>query len=189
MAQQAVADIGLIGLAVMGENLALNIADHGYKVAVFNRTTDVMKKFIARENPPGGLVGCETVKDLVMAIKKPRKFIILVKAGPAIDAVTKELIDADVEPNDIVVDCGNSLWTDTIRREKDYAAKCKFFGSGVSGGELGARFGPSMMPGGDPDSWKHLKPIWEAVAAKVDAKTGKPMENYTTGKPVVGGVP
>jgi len=189
MTTSASADIGLIGLAVMGENLALNIADHGFKVAVYNRTTAVMQKFIAREKPPGGLVGCETVKDLVQAIKKPRKFIILVKAGPAVDAVTKELIDAGVEKDDIVVDCGNSLWTDTIRRERDYAAKCKFFGSGVSGGELGARFGPSMMPGGDPDSWKHLKPIWEAVAAKVDAKTGKPIENYAPGKPVTGGVP
>ena len=188
MSQQAVADIGLIGLAVMGENLALNIADHGFKVAVYNRTTEVMKKFIARENPPGGLVGCETVKDLVAAIKKPRKFIILVKAGPAVDAVVKELIEAGIDSDDIVADCGNSLWTDTIRREKEYS-QCKFFGSGVSGGETGARFGPSMMPGGDPNSWKHLKPIWEAVAAKVDAKTGKPMEDYAPGKPVVGGVP
>ena len=186
---QPVADIGLIGLAVMGENLALNIADHGFKVAVFNRTTEVMKKFIARENPPGGLVGCETVQDLVAAVKKPRKFIILVKAGPAVDAVTKELIAAGAEKDDIIADCGNSLWTDTIRREKEYADKCRFFGSGVSGGELGARFGPSMMPGGDPDSWKHLKPIWEAIAAKVDAKTGKPLEDYAPGKPVVGGVP
>jgi 6-phosphogluconate dehydrogenase len=189
MAQQAVADVGLIGLAVMGENLALNMADHGYKVAVYNRTTDVMKKFIARENPPGGLVGCETLQEFVAAIKKPRKIIILVKAGPAVDAVTKQLFEAGVEPDDIVVDCGNSLWTDTIRREKEYAAKCKFFGSGVSGGELGARFGPSMMPGGDPDSWKHLKPIWEAVAAKVDEKTGKPLEDYAPGKPIEGGVP
>ena len=189
MPQQAVADVGLIGLAVMGENLALNIADHGFKVAVFNRTTEIMKKFIARENPPGGLVGCETLKDFVAAIKKPRKIIILVKAGPAVDAVVKQLFEAGVEPDDIVVDCGNSMWTDTIRREKEYAAKCKFFGSGVSGGELGARFGPSMMPGGDPDSWKHLKPIWEAVAAKVDAKTGKPLEDYAPGKPVTGGVP
>src|SRR5437764_1421480 len=189
MAQQAVADIGLIGLAVMGENLALNIADHGFKVAVYNRTTEIMKKFVARENPPGGLVGCETVKDLVAAVKKPRKFIILVKAGPAVDAVTKELIAAGAEPNDIICDCGNSLWTDTIRREREYAKQCKFFGSGVSGGEVGARFGPSMMPGGDPESWKHLKPIWEAVAAKVDAKTGKPMENYAPRKPVTGGVP
>jgi 6-phosphogluconate dehydrogenase len=189
MAQQAVADVGLIGLAVMGENLALNMADHGYKVAVYNRTTDIMKKFVARENPPGGLVGCETLKDLVAAVKKPRKIIILVKAGAAVDAVTKQLFEAGVEPNDIVVDCGNSQWTDTIRREKEYASKCKFFGSGVSGGELGARFGPSMMPGGDMDSWQHLKPIWEAVAAKVDPKTGKALENYAPGKPVIGGVP
>jgi 6-phosphogluconate dehydrogenase len=185
----AVADVGLIGLAVMGENLALNMADHGYKVAVYNRTTEVMKKFIARENPPGGLVGCETLQEFVAAIKKPRKIIILVKAGGAVDAVTKQLFEAGVEPDDIVVDCGNSLWTDTIRREKEYASKCKFFGSGVSGGEVGARFGPSMMPGGDPDSWKHLRPIWEAVAAKVDEKTGKPLEDYAPGKPVVGGVP
>jgi hypothetical protein len=88
----AVADVGLIGLAVMGENLALNMADHGYKVAVYNRTTDVMKKFIARENPPGGLVGCETLQEFVAAIKKPRKIIILVKAGGAVDAVTKQLL-------------------------------------------------------------------------------------------------
>jgi len=186
--QQAVADIGLIGLAVMGENLALNIADHGFKCAVYNRTTETMRKFVEREKHPN-IIGCETVEQLVATVKRPRKFIILVKAGPPVDAVTKELIDAGINNDDIVVDCGNSLWTDTIRRERDYAAKCKFFGSGVSGGELGARFGPSMMPGGDPDSWKHLKTIWEAVAAKVDAKTGKPLENYAPGKPVVGGVP
>lgn len=187
--EKAIADVGLIGLAVMGENLALNMADHGYKVAVYNRTTEVMKKFIARENPPGGLVGCETLEEFVAAIRKPRKIIILVKAGPAVDAVVKQLIAAGVETDDIVVDCGNSLWTDTIRRERDYAEQCKFFGSGVSGGELGARFGPSMMPGGDPASWKHLKPIWEAVSAKVDEKTGKPLENYAPGKPITGGVP
>src|SRR5438874_3276977 len=188
MPEQPTADIGLIGLAVMGENLALNIADHGFKCAVYNRTTETMRRFVEREKHPN-LVACATVKDLVAAIKRPRKFIILVKAGAAVDAVVKELIDAGIAADDIVVDCGNSLWTDTIRRERDYASKCKFFGSGVSGGEVGARFGPSMMPGGDPESWKHLKPIWEAVAAKVDAKTGKPMENYAPGKPVVGGVP
>ncbi len=189
MSETAVADIGLIGLAVMGENLALNIADHGFKVAVYNRTTDVMRRFVARENPPGGLVGCATIAELVAAVKRPRKFIILVKAGAAVDAVTKELIAAGIAADDIVVDCGNSLWTDTIRRERDYAKQCKFFGSGVSGGELGARFGPSMMPGGDPESWKHLRPIWEAVAAKVDAASGKPIENYAPGRPVTGGVP
>src|ERR1044071_1550599 len=107
MANQAVADVGLIGLAVMGENLALNMADHGYKVAVYNRTTEVMRRFVARENPPGGLVGCETLPEFVAAIKEPRKIIILVKAGPAVDAVVKQLFDAGVEPDDIVVDCGN----------------------------------------------------------------------------------
>jgi 6-phosphogluconate dehydrogenase len=188
MPEKAVADIGLIGLAVMGENLALNIADHGFKCGVFNRTTETMRKFVEREKH-ANLVPCETTADLVAAIKKPRKFIILVKAGPAVDAVVKDLLAHGVEKDDIVVDCGNSLWTDTIRREREYAERCKFFGSGVSGGEIGARFGPSMMPGGAPESWKHLKPIWEAVAAKVDPKTGKPLENYAPGKPVTGGVP
>src|SRR5690349_5890654 len=193
MPQQATADIGLIGLAVMGENIALNIADHGLTIAVFNRTTATLEQWVAKvkkEEPSGNrVIGCKTMEELVATVKKPRKFIILVKAGPPVDAVVKELIAAGVEKDDIVVDCGNSLWTDTIRRERDYANNCKFFGSGVSGGEVGARFGPSMMPGGDPNSWQHLKPIWEAVAAKVDEKTGKPLENYAPGKPVVGGVP
>ena len=141
-------------------------------------------------NTPGGLVPCKTTQELVAAIKKPRKFIILVKAGGAVDAVTKELLDSGVEKDDIVVDCGNSLWTDTIRRERDYAAKCKFFGSGVSGRRrLGRGLGRRMMPGERPESWQHLKPIWEAVAAKVDEKTGKPIETATPGHPVVGGVP
>src|SRR3954454_10533474 len=97
----AIADIGLIGLAVMGENLALNIADHGFKVAVYNRTTETMRKFVAREHPPGGLVPCETMKDLVAAVKRPRKFIILVKAGAPVDAVVKELIAAGINNDDI----------------------------------------------------------------------------------------
>jgi len=132
MAENATADIGLIGLAVMGENLALNIADHGFKCAVYNRTTETMRKFVAREKHPN-LIPCETTKDLVAAIKRPRKFIILVKAGAPVDAVVKELIAAGIDKDDIVVDCGNSLWTDTIRREREYASNCKFFGSGVSG--------------------------------------------------------
>jgi 6-phosphogluconate dehydrogenase len=183
-------DIGMIGLAVMGENVALNMADHGFQVAAYNRTTQVAKDFVER-NPstPGGLVYCETLKDFVKALKKPRKAVILVKAGPAVDTVVKQLIEAGLEPDDIVVDLGNSLWTDTIRREKDYAATCKFFGSGVSGGEVGARFGPSLMPGGAEDAWKHLEPIWNAIAAKVDPTTGKPIDGAAPGKPVTGGVP
>ncbi len=184
------ADIGLIGLGVMGENLALNIADHGYSVAIYNRTTQTMLDFVAR-NPdtPAKLLGCQTIEQLIASIKRPRKFIILVKAGPAVDAVTQQLIGAGIDPQDLVIDCGNSLWTDTIAREKKYKGQCKFFGSGVSGGEVGARFGPSLMPGGDPDSWKHLEPIWLAIAAKVDGSTGKPIETASPGHPVRGGVP
>jgi 6-phosphogluconate dehydrogenase len=190
MAESALADIGLIGLAVMGQNLALNMADHEYKVAVFNRTTQVTKDFIAA-NPdtPGGLVGCEKLSELVAAIKKPRKVVILVKAGPAVDTVVKQLIEAGIESDDLVVDCGNSLWTDTIRREKEYSGRCIFFGSGVSGGEVGARFGPSLMPGGDAQAWKHPEPIWKAIAAKIDPRTGKPIETAKPGRPVKEGVP
>jgi 6-phosphogluconate dehydrogenase len=190
MAEKTLADVGLIGLAVMGQNLALNMADHGFKVAVFNRTTQVMKDFIAANpNTPGGLIGCEELADLVAVVKKPRKVVVLVKAGPAVDAVTKQLIEAGVERDDLVVDCGNSQWTDTIRREQEYFGRCRFFGSGVSGGEIGARFGPSLMPGGDPQAWKHLEPIWNAIAAKVDPETGKPIETAVPGKPVESGVP
>ena len=187
---RASADVGLIGLAVMGENLALNMADHGYRVAVYNRTTAVTEKFLA-DNPdtPGGLVGAAALSDFVTALKRPRKIVILVKAGPPVDAVVEQLFGAGVEGDDIVVDCGNSQWTDTIRREKQYEAGCRFFGSGVSGGELGARFGPSLMPGGHPGSWEQLRPIWEDIAAKVDPKTGEPLENYAPGKPVRGGEP
>ena len=190
MAEKTVADVGLIGLAVMGQNLALNMADHGFKVAVFNRTTQVMKDFIAANpNTPGGLIGCETLTALVAAVKKPRKVVILVKAGPAVDTVAKQLIEAGVDSDDLIVDCGNSQWTDTIRREKEYSGHCHFFGSGVSGGEIGARFGPSLMPGGDAQAWKHLEPIWQAIAAKVDPKNGKPIEMALPGRPVKNGIP
>jgi 6-phosphogluconate dehydrogenase len=184
------ADVGLIGLAVMGQNLALNMADHGYRVAVYNRTTSTTDAFVAEHSDtPGGLVGCRDLEGLLAAVKKPRKIVVLVKAGPAVDAIVGQLIAAGIEASDLVVDCGNSQWTDTIRRETQYAEHCRFFGSGVSGGEVGARFGPSLMPGGHPDSWKHLRPIWEAIAAKVDPKTGEPLEDYAPGKPVIGGEP
>ena len=183
-------DIGLIGLAVMGQNLALNIADHGFQISVFNRTTEKTDKFVA-ENPgtPGGIVGTRTMQELATSLAKPRKVIILVQAGKATDAVIDGLVPL-LEPGDIVIDGGNSLWTDTIRREKALREKnLRFIGSGVSGGEEGARFGPSLMPGGEPAAWQELKPIWEAIAAKVDAKTGKPIPGAAPGKPVTGGVP
>ncbi|MFM9078774.1 MAG: NAD(P)-binding domain-containing protein, partial [Opitutaceae bacterium] len=169
-------DIGLIGLAVMGQNLALNIADHGFRISVYNRTTEKTEKFVA-ENPntPGGLVGAKTLEEFVASIAKPRKIIILVQAGKGTDAVIDSLVPL-LDANDIVIDGGNALWTDTIRREQALRAKgLRFIGSGVSGGEEGARFGPSLMPGGDPAAWSELKPIWEAIAAKVDARTGRPI--------------
>ncbi len=183
-------DIGLIGLAVMGQNLALNIADHGFQISVYNRTASKTEAFVAA-NPdtPGGLVGTETLEAFVASLAKPRKIIILVQAGRATDAVIDGLIPL-LDKNDIIIDGGNALWTDTIRREKDLKAKSlRFIGSGVSGGEEGARFGPSLMPGGDKAAFKELAPIWKAIAAKVDKTTGKPLEGAAPGKPVKGGVP
>ena len=166
-------DIGLIGLAVMGQNLALNIADHGFAISVYNRTTAKTDEFV-KENPntPGKLTGSVTMKDFAASLKKPRKAVILVKAGAPTDAVINELASF-FEKDDIIIDGGNALWTDTIRRERELKTKgLRFIGSGVSGGEEGARFGPSLMPGGDIKAWEELKPIWEAVASKVDAQTG-----------------
>ena len=187
---KARSDIGLIGLAVMGQNLALNIADHGFQISVYNRTTEKTDKFVA-ENPstPGGVVGTKTLEEFVGSLAKPRKMVILVQAGKATDAVIDGLVPL-LEAGDIVIDGGNALWTDTIRREKALREKnLRFIGSGVSGGEEGARFGPSLMPGGEEAAWQELKPIWEAIAAKVDAKTGKPIPGASAGHPVTGGVP
>lgn len=183
-------DIGLIGLAVMGQNLALNIADHSFSISVFNRTTEKMDKFIA-DNPdtPGTLVGHAKLEDFVQSLSSPRKIIILVQAGRGTDAVIDSLLPL-LDQGDIIIDGGNALWSDTIRREKKLNAKgCRFIGSGVSGGEEGARFGPSLMAGGREDVWKELAPIWGAIAAKVDAQTGKPLEGAEPGKPVDGGFP
>jgi len=183
-------DIGLVGLAVMGQNLALNIADHGFQISVYNRTTEKTDKFVA-DNPstPGGVVGTKSVQEFVASLAKPRKIIILVQAGKGTDAVIDSLTPL-LEKGDIVIDGGNSLWTDTIRREKAYSEKgLRFIGSGVSGGEEGARFGPSLMPGGEFAAWLELKPVWEAIAAKVDPVTGKPIAGAAPGKPVQGGFP
>ncbi len=187
---KALSDIGLIGLAVMGQNLALNIADHGFQISVYNRTTEKTDKFVA-ENPntPGGLIGAKTLEEFVKSLAKPRKIVILVQAGKGTDAVIDSLIPL-LDQNDIVVDGGNALWTDTIRREKTLREKgLRFIGSGVSGGEDGARFGPALMPGGDPAAYKELEPVWNAIAAKVDGKTGRPLEGAAPGQPIVGGVP
>lgn len=185
---EAESEIGLIGLAVMGQNLALNIADHGFKISVYNRTTSKMEEFVsANPDTPGGLVGCETLEGFVKSLKRPRKVIILVQAGWATDKVIEGLVPL-MEEGDIIIDGGNAKWDDTIRREKELTEKgLRFIGSGVSGGEEGARFGPSLMPGGTEEAWQYLEPIWKAIAAKVDPETGKPLEGAAPGKPVEGG--
>ncbi len=182
-------DIGLIGLAVMGQNLALNIADHGFRISVYNRTTSKTETFVAA-NPdtPGGIEGTDTLEGFVQSLAQPRKIIMLVQAGKATDAVIEGLVPL-LDPDDIVIDGGNSQWTDTIRREKELREKgLRFVGSGVSGGEEGARYGPSLMPGGAVEAWNEIKPIWLAMAAKVDATTGKQLEGAEPGKPIDGGV-
>lgn len=187
---ETLSDIGLVGLAVMGQNLALNIADHGFRITVYNRTTSVTDKFIAEQpETPGGLVGVHSVEDLAKSLKRPRKIIILVKAGTATDSVINSLVP-HLEPGDIVIDGGNAQWTDTSRRERELAEKgIRFVGCGVSGGEEGARFGPSLMPGGAYEAYRELEPILTAIAAKVDPTTGKPILGGKPGKPVQGGVP
>lgn len=185
------ADIGLVGLAVMGQNLALNIADHGYTIAVFNRNPEKTRDFITecKKNEPSHerVVGFEDMASFVLSIKRPRKIVLLVKAGSATDVTINALVPF-LEEGDIIIDGGNSLWTDTIRREKELRAKgLEFIGSGVSGGETGARFGPSLMPSGTRRAWSSLEPIWRDIAAKVDAKTGQPLEGATPGNPIVGG--
>jgi 6-phosphogluconate dehydrogenase len=190
MSTEVKSEIGLIGLAVMGQNLALNIADHGFRISVYNRTTSKMEEFVAKHpGTPGGLVGEATLEGFVASLKRPRKVIILVQAGGPTDKVIEGLVPL-LEAGDIIIDGGNAKWTDTIRREQSLTAKgLRFIGSGVSGGEEGARFGPSLMPGGAKEAWLELQPVWEAIAAKVDAKTGRPLEGAEPGKPVVGGVP
>ena len=172
----------------MGQNLALNIADHGFKISVFNRTSSKMEKFVASNpNTPGGLEGCETLESFVASLKLPRKIIILVQAGWATDKVIESLMPL-LEEGDIIIDGGNAKWDDTIRREEELTQRgFRFVGSGVSGGEEGARFGPSLMPGCTLEAWAHIEPIWKAIAAKVDPKTGKPLEGAKPGEPVCGG--
>jgi 6-phosphogluconate dehydrogenase len=160
-------DIGLIGLAVMGENLALNIESRGYGVAVFNRTTSVVDAFIAGRAKGKGFVGCQNVEDLVKALAKPRKVLLMVKAGPAVDALIEQLLPL-LSPGDVLIDGGNTHYADTERRTKYVESKgLLFVGTGVSGGEEGALKGPSMMPGGSPAAWPLVKPIFQAIAAKV----------------------
>ncbi|MBX3278769.1 MAG: NADP-dependent phosphogluconate dehydrogenase [Acidobacteria bacterium] len=165
------ARIGLIGLAVMGENLALNIARNEFPIAVFNRDTSKVDRFLARaqEHTQGrNVIGAYSLPDFVAALELPRKIVLLVKAGEAVDAIVNQLKPL-LSPGDIIIDGGNSNYVDTRRREHDLKAEgFRFIGSGVSGGESGALWGPSLMPGGDPSAYEEIRPIWEKISAQVD---------------------
>src|ERR1700678_239462 len=161
-------DIGLIGLAVMGQNLVLNMNDHGFKVAVFNRTVSKVDEFISEEAKGTQVVGAHSMEEFCGLLKSPRRVMIMVKAGDVVDHTIEQVLPY-LEKGDIIIDGGNSLFTDSNRRTKDLAAKgILFIGTGVSGGEEGARFGPSIMPGGNPAAWPHVKEIFQAIAAKVE---------------------
>ena len=168
------AHIGLTGLAVMGQNLVLNMERNGYTVAVHNRTVKTMHDFVAA-HPGKQLMGCETIEDFVAALERPRRLLIMVKAGAPVDAVIDQLIPL-LEPGDLIIDGGNSYFMDTERRSKALETKgLRFIGTGVSGGEEGALKGPSIMPGGQPEAYDLVKDIFTAISAKVD---GEPCVTY-----------
>lgn len=170
-------DFGLIGLAVMGQNLVLNVESRGYQVSVYNRTTSVTNDFIAA-HPGKKLVGCDSLEAFVASLERPRKIMLLVKSTAALDVADRDAVDAIIEslvpllePGDLIIDGGNTFFIHTERRSKALAEKgLLYIGTGVSGGEEGARKGPAIMPGGPSESWELVKPIFEAIAAKVNGE-------------------
>ncbi|OYW18322.1 MAG: phosphogluconate dehydrogenase (NADP(+)-dependent, decarboxylating), partial [Planctomycetales bacterium 12-60-4] len=177
-------DIGLIGLAVMGQNLVLNMANHGFSVAVYNRTKETTDAFVGglksesadKVSPgtPDRIKGYHSLADFVASLKAPRRMMIMVKAGKPVDAVIDELKPL-LSPGDIIIDGGNSEFADTNRRTDDLkSAGLRFIGAGVSGGEEGALKGPSIMPGGDPEAWPFVKDVYQAISAKVGPNNDVP---------------
>ena len=166
--QGNLAQIGVVGLAVMGSNLARNFARNGHTVAVYNRSTEKTHNFMANHGAEGDFIPSETITDFVASLEKPRRAIIMVQAGNATDAVIHQLANA-MDDGDIIIDGGNALYTDTIRREKEIADRgLNFVGAGISGGEEGALNGPAIMPGGPEKTWEALGPLLESIAANVD---------------------
>ena len=162
------ADIGLIGLAVMGENLAMNMESKGFTVAVYNRSTDKVDKFIEGRAAGKNFIGCRSPEELIASLKKPRRIFMMVKAGAAVDALIAQLLPL-LDEGDILIDGGNSHYPDTIRRTAEVESRgCLYVGCGVSGGEEGALKGPSMMPGGSPAAWEHVRPIFQSICARVE---------------------
>ena len=168
---QEKADFGLVGLAVMGENLVLNVESHGFTVAVYNRTVEKVDHFIQGRAKGKNIIGAHSVAELIASLKKPRKIMLMVKAGKPVDEFIEQIIP-HTEPGDIIIDGGNSHFPDSIRRTRYLESKgFLFIGTGVSGGEEGALRGPSIMPGGSPAAWPHVKPIFQSIAAKVEDGT------------------
>ncbi len=164
----AKADIGLVGLAVMGENLILNMESNGFTVACFNRTVSKVDNFLNDRAKGKNIIGCHTVEALVDALETPRKIMLMVKAGAAVDAFIEQILP-HLDDGDIIIDGGNSHFPDTIRRTEYVESKGKLYiGTGVSGGEEGALKGPSIMPGGSPKAWEHVKPIFQKISAQTD---------------------
>ena len=162
------ADIGLIGLAVMGENITINMESKGFTVAVFNRTTSKVDDFVNGRAAGKNIIGCHSLEELVESLEKPRKVFMLIKAGDAVDAMIDRLLPL-LEDGDIIIDGGNSHFPDTMRRTAYVESKGKLFiGTGVSGGEEGALNGPSLMPGGSPAAWPHVKTIFQSICAHVE---------------------
>jgi len=161
-------DIGLIGLAVMGQNLALNMNDHGFTVAVFNRSVTRVDEFLAGSAKDTQIIGAHSIESLVSGLRLPRRVMMMVKAGDAVDSLIEQLLP-HLSPGDIVIDGGNELFTKTSRRMAELASQgILYVGTGISGGEEGARQGPSIMPGGNPDAWPQVQEIFQAIAARVD---------------------
>jgi len=187
-------DIGFIGLGVMGKNLVLNLADNGFNIAAFDLSDEKVQEVIEQDRVENKtetprVYGCSSYTELLSQLKAPHLIVLSVPAGAPVDQVCEKLIGAGIKPDDIVIDTGNSLWVDTVAREKQYKSNFLLFSSAVSGGEVGARFGPSLMPSGSPYAWTRIKPIWEAIAAKVDANTGKPIERSQPGQIISEGEP
>ena len=167
----AEADIGLIGLAVMGQNLVLNMSDHGFTVAVYNRTVSKVDAFLKGQASGRSIIGARSMEELTTSLKRPRRVMLLVKAGNPVDQFIDKVIPY-LEPGDIIIDGGNSNFNDTIRRTKYVEAQeMLYIGTGVSGGEEGARHGPSIMPGGSKEAWPYVKDIFQAISAKVENDT------------------
>jgi 6-phosphogluconate dehydrogenase len=166
-------DIALIGLAVMGQNLILNMNDHGFTVVAYNRTTEKVDQFLANEAKGTKVLGAHSIPEMVALLKRPRRVMMLVKAGQPVDDFIEQLLP-HLEAGDIIIDGGNSLFGDTNRRQKYVESKgLLYIGTGVSGGEEGARRGPSIMPGGSPAAWPHVKDIFQAVSAKAKDTSGQ----------------